>query len=176
MMQKLFSTVALSLALTAPVFAGSAADDIQVMDPWAREVPPNMTTSAAFLTMMNKGGVDHKLVAADSPVTGVVELHTHINDNGVMRMRPVKDMPVPAGGKTELKPGGLHLMLMQLKRPLKAGEKIDITLVFEDGSKKAVQAEVRRFDGMMKHDMKHDMKHQMQHDMPMKHDMPMMKH
>ncbi len=171
-MRKILSTAALALFLAAPVLAGTAADDIHVMDPWAREVPPNMTTSAGFLTMMNKGTVDHKLVAAESPVTGMVELHTHINDNGVMRMRPVKEMPVPAGGTTELRPGGLHLMLMQLKRPLKAGEKIDITLVFEDGSKKQIQAEVRRFDGMMmKHDMKHDMhmKHDMKHEMQMKH-------
>ena len=141
----------LGFALIAPVFAGTAADDIQVMDPWAREVPPNMTTSAGFLTMKNNGTVEHRLVGAESPATGMVELHTHINDNGVMRMRPVKDMPVPPGGTTELKPGGLHLMLMMLKKPLKAGEKMPITLIFEDGSKKEIQAEVRRFDMMMKH-------------------------
>lgn len=141
----------LGLVLAAPAFAGTAADDIQVTDPWAREVPPNMTTSAGFLTMKNSGSVEHRLVAAESPDAGMVELHTHINDNGVMRMRPVKDMPIPAGGTTELKPGGLHLMLMKLKKPLKAGEKMPITLVFEDGSKKEIQAEVRRFDMMMKH-------------------------
>jgi len=166
-MRNPITAAALALLLTAPVFAGTAADDIHVMDPWAREVPPNMKTSAGFLTMMNKGSVDHKLVAAESPATGMVELHTHINDNGVMRMRPVKEMPIPAGGKTELKPGGLHLMLMKLKQPLKAGEKMPITLIFEDGSKKEIQAEVRRFDMMMKHDMKHDM--HMKHDMQMKH-------
>jgi copper(I)-binding protein len=141
----------LALLLTAPAFAGTAAEEIQVVDPWAREVPPNMTTSAGFLTMKNSGSVEHRLVAAKSPDAGMVELHTHINDNGVMRMRPVKEMPIPAGGSTELKPGGLHLMLMKLKKQLKAGEKIPITLVFEDGSKKEIQAEVRRFDMMMKH-------------------------
>ena len=150
-------TALLALFVFAPAFAGTAADDIQVMDPWAREVPPNMTTSAGFLTMKNTGSVEHRLVAAESPWTGMVELHTHINDKGVMRMRPVKDMPVPAGGTTELKPGGLHLMLMKLNRHLKAGDRMPVTLVFEDGSKKEIQAEVRRFDMMMKHDMKHDM-------------------
>jgi len=89
----------------------------------------------------------------------MVELHTHINDNGVMRMRPVKDMPIPAGGTTELKPGGLHLMLMMLKKQLKAGEKMPITLIFEDGSKKEIQAEVRRFDMMMKHGEPMHMQH-----------------
>ena len=149
----------LGFLLIAPAFAGTAADDIRVMDPWAREVPPNMTTSAGFLTMKNNGSVEHRLVGAESPVTGMVELHAHINDNGVMRMRPVKDMPIPAGGTTELKPGGLHLMLMMLKKPLKAGEKMPITLIFEDGSKKEIQAEVRRFDMMMKHGEPMHMKH-----------------
>lgn len=142
----------LAIALIAPVFAGSAADDVEVIDPWAREIPPNMTTSAGFLTLKNNGSVEHKLVGAESPVTGMVELHTHINDQGVMRMRPVENMPIPAGGTTELKPGGLHLMLMMLKKPIKAGDKLPITLVFEDGSRKEIQAEVRRFDMMMKHD------------------------
>ena len=149
----------LGIVLIAPVFAGTAADDIQVMDPWAREVPPNMTTSAGFLTMKNNGTVEHRLVGAESPATGMVELHTHINDNGVMRMRPVKDMPVPPGGTTQLKPGGLHLMLMMLKKPLKAGEKMPITLIFEDGSKKEIQAEVRRFDMMMEHGKPMHMQH-----------------
>ena len=156
--------LALTLALTSPVFAGSAADDIQVQDPWAREVPPNMTTSAGFLTLVNQGKVDHSLVAAESPDVGMVELHTHINDNGVMRMRSVKEMPIPAGGRTELKPGGLHLMLMKLKRKLTAGEKLPVTLVFEDGSKKPVELEVRRFDMMKQHQGMHK-----QHKMQMNH-------
>jgi copper(I)-binding protein len=147
----------LSLVLAGPVLAGSAADDIQVKDPWAREVPPNMTTTAGFLTLVNQGKVDHSLVAARSPVAGMVELHTHINDNGVMRMRPVDEMKVPAGGSTRLQPGGLHLMIMMLKQKIKAGDKLPVTLVFEDGSEKQIQAEVRRGDMMMQHGMKHDM-------------------
>jgi len=165
----------LGLILISPAWAGTAAQDIQVMDPWAREVPPNMRTSAGFLIMKNTGSVPHSLVAAESPWCGMVELHTHINDNGVMRMRPVKEMPIAPGGTTKLQPGGLHLMLMKLKAPLKAGQKMPITLIFEDGSKKAIEAEVRHFEMMMKHDMggmKHDMGG-MKHQMPMDHQMPM---
>ncbi|HIE54237.1 MAG TPA: copper chaperone PCu(A)C [Chromatiaceae bacterium] len=149
----------LALFLVAPTWAGSAADDIEVIDPWAREIPPNMTTSAGFLAMKNSGSREHKLVGAESPVTGMVELHTHINDQGVMRMRPVENMPIPAGGTTELKPGGLHLMLMRLKKPIKAGDKLPITLIFEDGSRKEIEAEVRRFDMMMKSSGSMHMKH-----------------
>ncbi len=138
-------TIALSLLAISPLYAGSAADDIQVLDPWARETPPGMTASAGFMKLHNNGSSDHQLVAAESPKAGVAELHTHIHDHGVMRMRPVKNIPVAAGATTALQPGGYHVMLMMLKGPLKAGEKMPITLTFEDGSKKSIEAEVLNF-------------------------------
>ena len=147
----------LAVTLASPLFAGSAADDIQVMDPWARAVPPGLTTSAGFLSMKNNGKQEHRLVAAESADAGSVELHTHINDNGVMRMRPVDDIAIAAGATTTLQPGGLHLMLMMLKKPLKSGEKMPITLMFEDGSKKHIEAEVRHFSAEKMNHMK--MKH-----------------
>jgi len=128
-----------------PAFAGTAADEVNIIDPWAREVPPVMSTSAGFLSLKNTGSVEHKLVSASSEGAGMVELHTHINNNGVMQMRPVENIPVAAGGTTELKPGGLHIMLMMLKKPLVAGEQLNITLNFEDGSSKQIQAEVRKY-------------------------------
>jgi len=109
-----------------------------------------MSTSAGFLTLKNTGSVEHKLVSADSDSAGMVELHTHINNNGVMQMRPVENIPVSAGGTTELKPGGLHIMLMMLKKPLVGGEHLNITLTFEDGSHKQVKAEVRKYQMEMK--------------------------
>ncbi|BAO45550.1 copper chaperone PCu(A)C [Thiolapillus brandeum] len=153
MYKQLISGFLLGLCFISPVFAGSAADDMEVTAPWAREVPPGLTTSAGFLTLHNKGNKEHKLVAAESPATGMVELHTHINDNGVMRMRPVENIPVAPGGTTKLQPGGYHLMLMMLKKPLKSGDKMPITLEFEDGSRKEIQAEVLHFS--MEKDMKH---------------------
>lgn len=128
-----------------PVFAGTAADEVDIIDPWAREVPPVMSTSAGFLSLKNTGSVEHKLVSASSDGAGMVELHTHINNNGVMQMRPVENIPVAPGETAELKPGGLHIMLMMLKETLVAGERLNITLHFEDGSSKQVQAEVRKY-------------------------------
>ena len=128
-----------------PAFAGTAADEVVVLDPWAREVPPVMSSSAGFLSLKNTGSVEHKLVAASSDAAGVAELHTHINNNGVMQMRPVENIPVAPGETTELKPGGLHIMLMMLTKPLVAGQQLNITLTFEDGSSKQVQAEVRKY-------------------------------
>ena len=136
---------------TLPAFAGSAADEVEVLDPWAREVPPVMSSSAGFLSLKNTGSVEHKLVSASADGAGVAELHTHIHNNGVMQMRPVEDIPVLPGETTELKPGGLHIMLMKLNKPLLAGEQINITLTFEDGSSKQVQAEVRKYQTQMMH-------------------------
>ncbi|WP_456446383.1 copper chaperone PCu(A)C [Thiolapillus sp.] len=153
MYKQLISSLLLGLCFISPVFAGSAADDVDVSKPWAREVPPGLTTSAGFLTLHNKGSKEHRLVAAESPAAGMVELHTHINDNGVMRMRPVDDIPIPSGGMAELKPGGYHLMLMMLKKPLKSGQTMPITLEFEDGSKKEIQAEILHFS--MERNMQH---------------------
>ncbi len=161
-MNKIVATLVLVL-LTTPALAGRAVDDIQVDDPWVREMPPNMNTSAGFLTLVNRGRVDHSLIAARSPLVGSVELHTHINDKGVMRMRPVREMKVPAGGRTELKPGGLHLMLMRIKRTFKAGDKVPVTLIFEDGSRMTIEAEVRRFDMMMQGGMRQQMPMKMAH-------------
>lgn len=144
-MRHTITALLLGLTLATPLFAGTAADAISVADPWAKETPPGLKVSAGFLVLKNSDDKEHQLVAAESSVSGMVELHTHINDQGVMRMRPVENIPVPAGGTAKLQPGGLHLMIMMLKQPLKAGEKIDITLLFEDGSKKAIEAEVRSF-------------------------------
>ncbi len=145
MFRQLTSALLLGLTLASPAFASSAADDVQVLAPWAREVPPGLTTSAGFLSLKNTGSTAHQLTAAESSNTGKVELHTHINDNGVMRMRPVENIPVPAGTTTTLQPGGYHLMLMKLKKPLKSGDKMPLTLEFEDGSKKHIELEVRHF-------------------------------
>lgn len=112
------------------------------------------STSAGFMGLQNSGSVAHKIVSASSPASGMVELHTHTNDNGVMRMRQVESIEIPAGGATTLQPGGLHLMLMMLKQPLVAGQDIDIQVKFEDGSTKDIKAQVRKFD-MMQGNMKH---------------------
>ncbi len=138
------------IIFSLPVFAGTAADEVKIIDPWVREVPPVMSTSAGFLTLKNTGSIEHKLVSASSDSAGMTGLHTHINNNGVMQMRPVEDIPVAANRTTELKSGGLHIMLMMLKKPLIAGEHISISLTFEDGSNKQVNAEVRKHQMNMK--------------------------
>jgi copper(I)-binding protein len=127
---------ALLLTATAPAAAmhhekaaGSGA--ITVEQAWSRATPPRQKIGAAYLTIRNAGDTADRLVAADSPVAGTVELHSMSMTDGVMRMRPVAAIAVPAGGSATLQPGGLHIMLIGLHAPLRQGERFDLTLTFE---------------------------------------------
>jgi hypothetical protein len=98
---------------------------------------------AVYVTLSNSGSKPDALVSASTDVAQTAELHETTRDGGVMKMRPVKAIPVPAGGKTELKPGGYHIMLMGLKQDLKPGEKVAVTLKFEHGGETRVEAPVK---------------------------------
>ena len=130
--------------------SGTAADAVMVQEAYVRAVPPGQPNSAAFMTLMNKSGSDHSVVGGESPVAKVVELHEHIHQNGMMKMRQIPRIDVKANGKTVLQPGGLHVMLIGLKQELKKGEKVSLTLKFDDGSTKTVEAPVRSVIGGMK--------------------------
>lgn len=118
--------------LAGLLLAGTAhAAEISVTAPFSRASAPTAKAGAAFLTVNIDSGSD-KLVAASSPVADKVELHTHLMEDGIARMRPVEGgIAVTAGTPTELKPGGLHIMLIGLKGPLKQGESFPLTLTFE---------------------------------------------
>lgn len=145
-MSKLFRTLACSLMLAAGAAAahnhGTKAGDLTIEDPWARASAGGQTNGAAYLKIKNAGATD-KLLAASAPVANVVELHTHVTEGTVMRMRKVEAIDVTGGTTTELKPGGLHVMLIGLKAPLKAGEKFPLTLRFERAGEVKVDVEVR---------------------------------
>ncbi|MDZ7752852.1 MAG: copper chaperone PCu(A)C [Gammaproteobacteria bacterium] len=129
---------------TAPV--DTAAPGIEVTEAYIFELPPVQKNSAAYFTLVNPGANDRALVGARTPVARKAELHTHINDDGVMRMRQVDRIDVPAGGTTRLQPGGLHMMLFGLTRGLTAGDEVEIELRFDDGSTTDVVATVRKRD------------------------------
>ncbi len=137
------AVAALSASLAGTALAGGAADQISAVDPYVRLVPPGQNVTAAFMVLKNADTKDHRLVKAESPAAKAVELHNHINEGGVMKMRPVKDIEVKAKGETALKPGGLHVMLIGVK-PLRDGETVPLSLQFEDGSSKKIDATVRK--------------------------------
>lgn len=140
---KKISLLAAGLLFSAGVLAG-AADQVSVQEPYVRLAPPNAPATGAFMVIKNNGDKDIKVLKADNPVSRVTELHNHINDGGVMRMRPVQAIEIKAKGEAVLKPGSLHVMLIDLKAPMKEGDVVPITLGFDDGSSKQIDAKVVR--------------------------------
>ena len=138
---KRLSMLAAGLLFSAGVLAG-AADNVSVQDPYVRLAPPNAAATGAFMVIRNTGDKDVKVIKADNPVSKATELHTHLNEGGVMKMRPVQAIEIKAKGEAVLKPGGLHVMMIDLKAPLKEGDSVPITLTFDDGSSKQVDAKV----------------------------------
>ncbi len=136
--------LALLLGLSAmPAFAQTPGSAVQVVQPWARATPGGAKVGAAYMELKAGAGGADKLLSAASEVAETVELHNHIMDGGVARMRRVDNIPVPAGGSVALKPGGYHVMLINLKQPLKAGEKIKLKLQFEKAGAVEVEAAVQ---------------------------------
>lgn len=125
-----------AFALTTALIAPAAAQDVSkgsitVADAWSRATSPRAEIGAGFLTIRNAGGQPDRLLSATSPRAKRVEIHTMTLDDGVMRMRQLPDgLEIPAGGENALAPGGNHIMLIGLKAPLKAGERIPATLRF----------------------------------------------
>lgn len=140
---KHLSMLAAGLLLATGAMAG-AADDVTVHDPYVRLAPPNAPATGAFMVIRNNGDKDLKVVKAANPVSRVTELHTHLNEGGVMKMRPVAAIDVKAKGEAVLKPGGLHVMMIDLKAPMKEGDVVPITLTLDDGSTKQIDAKVVR--------------------------------
>lgn len=123
---------AFALALAAFVSTAVLAADLEVAEPWARASAGPARNGAAFLTLKNHGADADRLVAARADVADRVELHTHIMEGNLMKMREVEGgIAVPAGETVMLEPGGLHVMFMGLKAPFKEGEHFPLTLVFE---------------------------------------------
>lgn len=141
-------TLALILAAAGNAFAAGAADAVAVGDPYVRLMPPGARATGAFMLLKNGGDKDVKLVKAESAAAKTVELHTHLNEGGVMKMRQVQAIEIKAKGETALKPGGYHVMMID-PAALKEGEKVTLTLGFDDGSSKKVEAEVRKPMPMM---------------------------
>ena len=126
---------------------------LQIENAYTRSTVPGQMAAGGFMKVENKGGVD-LLVSASSPVAGEVQLHEMAMEGNVMKMRQVKDIPVPAGGVVELKPGGMHLMFMNIKAPLTAGETVPVKLKFAKAGEVEVKFPVNAMGahaGAMKH-------------------------
>jgi periplasmic copper chaperone A len=138
---KFLKILALSSAVTICSTAAFAQLKVDVTDSWARSTVIFQRSSGAFMKLT--ANEDAKLISAKTPIAGVVEIHEMKTENGVMRMNAVLALELPKGKAVELKPGGYHIMLMDLKSGLSVGEIIDVTLTIEDSQKKQSEIMVK---------------------------------
>jgi periplasmic copper chaperone A len=157
----LCATAVLIVALApASAHEGSKAG-VTVAHPWARATPGGSTISAAYLELKSEAGVVDRLIGASSPAAGRVEIHRHIMEGEVMKMRRVDSVSVPTGASHLLAPSGDHLMLLDLKAPLKEGDMVALTLTFEKAGPITVEATVEPVGAMGPHGMDHQPGHEM---------------
>jgi copper(I)-binding protein len=135
-------TVALAQTSHGQMSAEHKMGDIKVTSAWARASAKMARAGAAYVTLENAGGTPDTLLSASAPVADKVELHTHIKDGDIMKMREVESIEVGPHAKVALKPGGLHVMLIGLKKPLEKGSRFPLTLDFEKAGKMTVEVTV----------------------------------
>jgi periplasmic copper chaperone A len=121
---------------------------LSIDHPFTRATPPGARSGGAFFVVQNAGTTPDKLVGATSTAAGSAEIHQMTMDGGVMKMRPASALEIPPGGKLELKPGGYHVMLLDLKQPLKAGDKFPLTLTFQNAGSIVVSVDVEAMGSM----------------------------
>ncbi len=149
-MNRIDRRVVLATLALASTFAVPAANaQTTVKEPWVRATVAQQKATGAFMQLTSAQG--GKLISAQSPAAGVVEVHEMAMDGNVMKMRAVNSLELPAGKAVDLKPGGLHVMLMDLKQQMKAGDSVPLTLVIEgkDGKRETVEvkAQVKALGG-----------------------------
>jgi copper(I)-binding protein len=122
---------ALALGASIALAQSYTFDTLRIDHPYARPTPPGARTGGAYFEIENRGGQADKLLRVSTSAAGAVEIHSMTMDGNVMKMRAIAAVDVPPHATTALKPGGYHVMLLDLKRPLAAGETIPLTLTFE---------------------------------------------
>lgn len=118
--------------------------NLEISTPWARSTPPAARTGAVYLTLANHGNAADRLVAARSTAAAQAELHAHINDGGVMRMKAVDTIVLGPAERVSMRPGGLHVMLIDLKGPLRDGERLSLTLSFANAGDVVIDVPIVR--------------------------------
>ena len=137
--------------------ATAQAGSITIDSSWIREAPPGMMMLAGYMVVSNSSDEARSIVSASGEDFGYIELHRSMIKDGMARMIPQENIPVPPQGSVELKPGDYHLMLMQPRKALKAGDTSTLTIVMDNGEKITLDVPVKQAEGgmMMNHDHHH---------------------
>jgi copper(I)-binding protein len=143
------TSIAIACVLSGVVAAPARAEEVKAGDlvitqGWSRATPGGAKIGGGYLTIENKGSASDRLVGASADVAGKVEVHEMATNNGVMTMRPLdKGLAIDPGKTVKLAPGGYHLMMFDLKGPLKQGDKLPVTLEFEKAGKVQLSLDVQ---------------------------------
>ena len=141
-MKRYLLSIVVLFVLTGLSFAQSK---VVVEDAWIGEVPPSSPVAAAYMTIRNEGTADDKLLSVTTSVAGHTMIHeTMVDDKGVAKMEMIDALVIPAGKSVTLKPGGTHVMLMDMKEPVTGKEKIVLDLKFENAGDIKVEAPVKK--------------------------------
>lgn len=134
-----------TLCISAFAFAGTAAKEVKLVgNGFVRSTPPEQNVTGAFFELENTGAQTHYLVMAKSAIAPKVELHRTVTEGkDMMTMKPIQKLELLPHEKTTLRPGSYHVMLMDLTKPLTVGERVNLTLVFEDGSELPIKLYVK---------------------------------
>jgi copper(I)-binding protein len=137
-------TVLLIAGLVGAALAGEVATlgPLEIDTPWARASIGTGRPAAAYVTIRNTGDQPDRLIRVETPVAARPEVHEMVHDGGAMKMRSAGPLEIPPGGEVRLEPGGLHIMLMQLRQPLEQGAEVPLTLVFEKAGAITVEAPI----------------------------------
>ena len=140
--------VIMALAASAAVAAEYKVGGLQIREPWARATPKGAEVAAGYMTIVNAGTQPDRLIGGSTAVAGRFEIHEMAIKEGVMQMRPVAGgLEIKPGATVELKPGGMHAMWLDLKRPLAAGERVRGSLVFERAGKVEIEYQIQPIGG-----------------------------
>jgi copper(I)-binding protein len=133
--------------LVSSALAGAHSFDagsLHIDHPWSRELPPNAPTAPAYFVVHNNGQQPDKLMSVRTPVAGRAELHEHVHQGDMMKMQKVDSVVIPAGDQAVFAPSGYHVMLFDLKQPLRDGDRFPLTLHFEHAGDLPVEVTVQR--------------------------------
>lgn len=148
------SALFLAAVLAAAVPCSAWAGEIRVESAWVREAPPMARATGVFMTIKNLSDKPDRLTRVESPAARAVEIHETRISGDMATMEPAPFVEIPAKGEVVLKPGGLHVMLIDPKGPIRAGETVPITLVFENAGRISIEVSVRKMEGS-RHGEKH---------------------
>jgi periplasmic copper chaperone A len=140
---ELFAATALTIGAILALTPGVMASDVMVMQAFARASATSTATSGVvYMTLMNHGAATDKLLSISTTAADMAMLHESVEEGGIAKMKDMSDLEIPAGESVEMKPGGLHIMLMGLGAPLKKGDSVKLTLQFEHAGNVDVDAKI----------------------------------